>query len=205
MNAARAAGTVTKGRRDWGHHRALGGLPRALPGSSQPRRWVLPGSLGLGPGPRTGSSPGASPTPRNPPLKGRERRVRGSCCPQQRGCAPRPGTPRPSLGSDPRVTPAPFSTSRQSPRSPPPTSTDPLQRFPGSRGFPARKNPQENAEPAEGWRVLVAPARPMPRDRHSRRKRLYVQVCSLLGRYLSGMKREEWVAPMPGRPCFTGL
>lgn len=23
--------------------------------------------------------------------------------------------------------------------------------------------------------------------------------------YLSGMKREECVAPMPGRPCFTGL
>lgn len=23
--------------------------------------------------------------------------------------------------------------------------------------------------------------------------------------YLSGMKREEWVAPIPGRPCFTGL
>ena len=23
--------------------------------------------------------------------------------------------------------------------------------------------------------------------------------------YLRGMKREECVAPMPGRPCFTGL
>lgn len=23
--------------------------------------------------------------------------------------------------------------------------------------------------------------------------------------YFSGMKREEWVAPIPGRPCFTGL
>ena len=23
--------------------------------------------------------------------------------------------------------------------------------------------------------------------------------------YFSGMKREECVAPMPGRPCFTGL
>jgi len=23
--------------------------------------------------------------------------------------------------------------------------------------------------------------------------------------YLSGMKREEWVAPMPGLPCLTGL
>lgn len=23
--------------------------------------------------------------------------------------------------------------------------------------------------------------------------------------HLSGMKRDEWVAPMPGRPCFTGL
>ena len=23
--------------------------------------------------------------------------------------------------------------------------------------------------------------------------------------YLRGMKREEWVAPIPGRPCLTGL
>lgn len=23
--------------------------------------------------------------------------------------------------------------------------------------------------------------------------------------YFSGMKRDEWVAPIPGRPCFTGL
>lgn len=23
--------------------------------------------------------------------------------------------------------------------------------------------------------------------------------------YLSGMNREEWVAPIPGLPCFTGL
>lgn len=23
--------------------------------------------------------------------------------------------------------------------------------------------------------------------------------------YLSGMNRDEWVAPIPGRPCFTGL
>lgn len=24
-------------------------------------------------------------------------------------------------------------------------------------------------------------------------------------RYFRGMNLEEWVAPMPGRPCFTGL
>ena len=23
--------------------------------------------------------------------------------------------------------------------------------------------------------------------------------------YFNGMKREEWVAPIPGRPCLTGL
>lgn len=23
--------------------------------------------------------------------------------------------------------------------------------------------------------------------------------------YLRGMKRDEWVAPIPGRPCLTGL
>ena len=23
--------------------------------------------------------------------------------------------------------------------------------------------------------------------------------------YLRGIKRDEWVAPMPGRPCLTGL
>lgn len=33
------------------------------------------------------------------------------------------------------------------------------------------------------------------------------QGCAFIGRtgYLSGMKRDEWVAPMPGLPCFTGL
>lgn len=31
--------------------------------------------------------------------------------------------------------------------------------------------------------------------------------CVFIGRtgYLRGMKRDEWVAPMPGLPCFTGL
>lgn len=33
-----------------------------------------------------------------------------------------------------------------------------------------------------------------------------VRLCLYWPRgYLRGMKREEWVAPMPGRPCFTGL
>jgi hypothetical protein len=33
----------------------------------------------------------------------------------------------------------------------------------------------------------------------------YVSHSTTLAIYLSGMNREEWVAPIPGLPCFTGL
>lgn len=46
-----------------------------------------------------------------------------------------------------------------------------------------------------------APAQGMQRQETE----IQMEFLYLHRRYLSGMKREEWVAPMPGRPCFTGL
>ena len=34
---------------------------------------------------------------------------------------------------------------------------------------------------------------------------VFLNVAFISSVYFRGMKREEWVAPIPGRPCLTGL
>lgn len=70
-------------------------------------------------------------------------------------------------------------------------------------------NTQENIQPR--WREeFMTPQPPAREGRGSRQTDpggipLFTLDGAPSRRYLSGMKREEWVAPMPGRPCFTGL
>ena len=52
--------------------------------------------------------------------------------------------------------------------------------------------------PPCGMPLMLSPVLPKPPPR--------ALPFHLMARaHFSGMKREEWVAPMPGLPCFTGL